>query len=31
VHIICVAPQNDYDQYSRAFENIVSSVQFRSR
>lgn len=30
VHLICVAPQNDYDEYSRAFENIVSSVRFRS-
>jgi Zn-dependent protease with chaperone function len=30
VHLICVAPQNDYDEYSRAFETIVSSVRFRS-
>lgn len=30
VHLICVVPQNDYDQYSHAFENIVSSVRFRS-
>lgn len=28
VHLICVAPQNDYDQYSHAFESIVSSVRF---
>jgi hypothetical protein len=30
VHLICVAPQNDYDQYNHAFETIVSSVKFRA-
>ena len=30
VHLICVAPQSDYDQYSHAFESLVSSVRFRN-
>ena len=30
VHVICVAPQNDYDAYNHAFESIVASVRFRN-
>lgn len=28
LYFICVAPENDYDNYYRAFENLVSSVRF---
>ena len=30
LYFICVAPENDYDNYDRAFENLISSVRFPS-
>jgi len=30
VYFVCVAPQRDYDEYSRAFESMLNSVRFPS-
>jgi hypothetical protein len=30
LYIVCVAPQNSYDRYNRAFESVIRSIKFRN-